>query len=164
MSLSFAESFLGRLRSVVGSRLLLLPSVRAVVLDAGGRILLHHRPDFRLWGLPGGHPEEGEALHGCIVREVEEETGLRLRSLEPFGFSSSPTVETVEYPNGHRTHSFALLVSSREWEGTLLQCSEESLEVRFFERGALPQELLPNEKRTLEAFFEFERTGQFQLF
>ena len=33
----------------------------------------------RRWSLPGGKVEQGEKLGDCVVREVQEETGLQVR-------------------------------------------------------------------------------------
>jgi 8-oxo-dGTP diphosphatase len=56
--------------------------VGAVVHDHRGRLLLIRRgqePGRGLWSLPGGRVEPGETDHQAIVREVAEETGLRVR-------------------------------------------------------------------------------------
>src|SRR2546427_69008 len=53
------------------------------VVDPGGRILLIRRADERIWGLPKGTVEPGETLEETAVREVREETGLRVRILAP---------------------------------------------------------------------------------
>ncbi len=53
------------------------------VIDAEGRILLLRRADERIWGLPKGTVEPGETLEETAVREVREETGLRVRVLAP---------------------------------------------------------------------------------
>ena len=55
----FAQSYLGRLRQELGSRLLLVPGTRIVVENPAGEILLQLRSDFRAWGLPGGVPAVG---------------------------------------------------------------------------------------------------------
>ncbi len=53
----------------------------AVVLDDHDRVLLLHRhrfvPDAFGWELPGGFPDDGEALDAAAAREAEEETGWR---------------------------------------------------------------------------------------
>ena len=52
--------------------------VGAVALN-DGRILLikrGHEPALGKWSLPGGHVEFGEDLHGAVLREFTEETGL----------------------------------------------------------------------------------------
>jgi len=58
--------------------------IGAVVVDAG-RVLLVQRGREPLkgnWSLPGGMLEVGESLHDGVVREVQEETGLRVDPVE----------------------------------------------------------------------------------
>lgn len=58
--------------------------VGAVVVDHG-RVLLVQRgrePSKGKWSLPGGMLEIGESLADGVVREVEEETGLRVEVIE----------------------------------------------------------------------------------
>lgn len=57
--------------------------VGAVVLD-GPRVLLARRgrpPGQGKWSIPGGLVHLGERLEDAVVREVEEESGLRVRVL-----------------------------------------------------------------------------------
>lgn len=44
------------------------------------------------WALPGGHVDPGEQAHAAAVRELEEETGLRVTpgSFLPFGAYGDP--------------------------------------------------------------------------
>jgi mutator protein MutT len=53
----------------------------AVVRDERDRVLLVRRgtePGRGLWSIPGGRVEPGETPEAAAVREVEEETGLRV--------------------------------------------------------------------------------------
>lgn len=56
---------------------------RVVAVHDGHVLLAHHRHgdgrDF--WCFPGGHVEEGEGFVEAAVREIEEETGLRVQLL-----------------------------------------------------------------------------------
>jgi ADP-ribose pyrophosphatase YjhB (NUDIX family) len=59
----------------------LIRCVGAVVHDERGRILLVQRanpPGVGLWSIPGGRVEAGEDDAAAVVREVAEETGLRV--------------------------------------------------------------------------------------
>jgi 8-oxo-dGTP diphosphatase len=40
------------------------------------------------WSLPGGHLEGGESFDDCCRREVEEETGLKIKNIHPFCFTN----------------------------------------------------------------------------
>jgi 8-oxo-dGTP pyrophosphatase MutT (NUDIX family) len=58
--------------------------VGAVIIDDAGRAFVHRRGPNRAlfpncWDLPGGHVEPGETPLEALTREVEEETGWRLR-------------------------------------------------------------------------------------
>jgi 8-oxo-dGTP diphosphatase len=55
------------------------------VVVRDGRVLLIRRgkePLYGRWVVPGGTVELGETLEGALVREMEEETGLRVEPLE----------------------------------------------------------------------------------
>lgn len=55
-----------------------------VLTDFVGRVLLLRRsiePHLGHWDLPGGFLNPGESLEECAVREILEETGLRIKSL-----------------------------------------------------------------------------------
>jgi mutator protein MutT len=56
-------------------------AVGAVVLRGDGAVLLVRRaqpPAVGTWSLPGGKVEPDETIEAAIVREVHEETGLRV--------------------------------------------------------------------------------------
>ena len=157
----FAASYLGRLRALVGSRLLLVPGVRVVVERPDGAVLLQHRSDYGVWGLPGGVPDEAESALDAAVRETLEETGILLHDPEPFGFASDPAHEVWTYPNGDRCHYFTLLYASRSFTGETIERNDESLAVAWFGPDGLPP-LLPVMERTLAAYRAFRESGRFQ--
>jgi 8-oxo-dGTP diphosphatase len=67
--------------------------VGAIVHDRASRLLLVRRgrePGRGLWSIPGGRVEPGESEHKAILREVAEETGLRVRVLRLAGRVSRP--------------------------------------------------------------------------
>ena len=159
---SFAESYVGQLRRLVGGRLLLVPGARIVIENAGAEILLQKRSDFDVWGLPGGNAEEGEALETTIAREVTEETGLELLEFKPFGFGCDPLIETFTFPNGDRCQYFVLNYFSRSFHGVPRVGDDESTAIQWFSPTVLPP-MLPNMLRSIEAYLKFSHSGEFQM-
>ncbi len=56
-------------------------SVGGVVTDSAGRVALIRTTSLKgtlVWGLPKGHCKAGETNLAAAIREVEEETGLRV--------------------------------------------------------------------------------------
>ena len=53
-------------------------SVAAAIVDEAGRLLAIRRADNDDWEPPGGVLELDESIQAGLVREVEEETGLRV--------------------------------------------------------------------------------------
>lgn len=66
-------------------------AVAALIEDAQGRLLLTQRgvePDYGKLDLPGGFADPGETAEEALKRELREELGLKVKSLEYF--SSAP--------------------------------------------------------------------------
>lgn len=88
--------------------------VAAALVDADGRVLLQQRPPGKpmadLWEFPGGKVEPGEAPEAALIRELEEELGVRTHAscLAPATFASEPL--------GDR-HLLLLLYVCRKWQG-----------------------------------------------
>lgn len=136
------EGLIRWLRGHVGREPLLMPCAAAVVRDSAGRILLHRRGDTGLWGLPAGGMELGERIDRTIVREVEEETGLRVRPTRLTGFYTGQEQWSV-YPNGDQVWLAVATFLCEIAGGELRADGVESLEVRFFNPGDLPLDHLP---------------------
>lgn len=49
------------------------------------------------WSLPGGHLEFGEELEECAVREVLEETGIRIKNIKKGPFTNDKFEEGKHY-------------------------------------------------------------------
>ena len=115
--------------------------VAAIIRNGHGQILLQRRSDNGLWGLPGGSVEIGESVQQAIVREVEEETGLSVEVERLIGLYSDPAIQIVCYPDGNVVHYVSAFFACRILNGTLRTCAE-TLELGFFDPGALPEHLV----------------------
>lgn len=53
-----------------------------IIEDGDGKILLVKSPKWHnKWTMPGGHIEPGEKIKEALLREAEEEVGLKLKSI-----------------------------------------------------------------------------------
>lgn len=158
----FENSYLGKLRQLVGTQLLLVPGARVVIENDAGDILLQKRSDLGIWGLPGGNAEPKEDLATVVIRETLEETGLTVSDVTPFGFGGDPDLETVQFRNGDLCQFFVLNFFTRSFEGELMISDGESLELRWCSPETLP-EMLPNMKASVIAYLKYRATGEFQM-
>jgi 8-oxo-dGTP pyrophosphatase MutT (NUDIX family) len=92
------SAFYRSLRDKLGSHLLLMPAVAAIIRDDAGRVLLQQGIDDR-WSLPAGAIEPGESPSDAVVREVLEETGLLVIPSRIAGVVGGASCR-VQYPNG----------------------------------------------------------------
>ena len=110
------------------------PTASAILLDDEGRVLLARRasdPGAGLWDLLGGFIEEGEDPLAALVREVEEETSLRV---EPGEFLGA-------YPDRYGDEgifTLNLYWLARIVGGKLSLDEEELREVAWFRAEELP--------------------------
>lgn len=128
--------FIQRLRRRIGHELLWLPGIHAVVVDDAGAILLNRRSDTRRWAVLAGILEPGEEAADGAVREVQEETGVRVRAQRVVSVGTS---HVVHYPNGDRAQYVDITFLCRYVSGLARVNDEESLQVAWFEPTALPE-------------------------
>lgn len=133
-------AFIQSLREQIGHELLLLPGVSALVFNERGEVLLQRRVDSGRWGVIGGIIEPGEEPAEAVVREVLEETGVRV---VPLAISGVYTTPVITYPNGDRAQYVltAFLCRAAPEGQQPRACDDESLEVRYFPPDALPGDL-----------------------
>jgi ADP-ribose pyrophosphatase YjhB (NUDIX family) len=109
----------------------------ALVQNERGEALLVRRADDGRWAMPGGWVDPGETPEQAVVREVAEETGLRV--------SAPHLVHTEQRPQSvHYTFRCRL-------DGGRLQASDESLEVAFLTPDKVGQWHTDHRERLLAA-------------
>lgn len=124
------------MRQLIGSNLLMTVGC-GVIIERENQILLQHRKDHDVWGIPGGVMEPGETFEAAAQREVFEETGLTVNQISLFGLYSG-NEGYASYENGDQVFSVQVIFHATEFSGELTQEGEESHEHRFFSRHQLP--------------------------
>ncbi|HIH00430.1 MAG TPA: NUDIX hydrolase, partial [Thermoplasmata archaeon] len=89
-----------------------------------------HSPFQGAWALPGGFVEYGEKTEDAIIREMDEETGLKIRIRGLLGVYSDPHRD----PRGH-TVTVAYLVEAR---GGAIEAGDDARSAKFFKVEELP--------------------------
>ena len=138
--------YIKKLREKIGHATLLLPSVSAIIIDGEGRVLLHRSSDDGHWYTIGGAIDPGEQPADAVVREVREETGLVVIPQKIISVQTSPV---VTYPNGDQAIYVATTFLCRVVGGKLEIGDDESLELRYFSIGELP-DLRPDQLLRVE--------------
>ncbi|HEX6212702.1 MAG TPA: NUDIX domain-containing protein [Methylomirabilota bacterium] len=120
-------------------------AVSAVIFDGRGRLLLQQRSDGGQWGLPGGSVEIGESLRDAVIREVREETGLRVSVRRLIGVYSEPRRQVVRYPDGNVWHYVSVCFECAV-RGGRLTTGDETLALAYVLPARLPAALLVNHR------------------
>jgi 8-oxo-dGTP diphosphatase len=96
----------------------------AALIDIDRRVLICQRPEGKqlagLWEFPGGKVEPGETPEACLIRELDEELGIKVTKacLAPFVFASH------EYESFHLLMPLFLI---RRWEGQVTAREHKAL-------------------------------------
>jgi 8-oxo-dGTP pyrophosphatase MutT (NUDIX family) len=136
------SDYYSQIRKLVGTRPLIVCSAGVIILDHMNRVLLHHRTDNNMWGIPGGALEPGERLEDAAVREVEEEVGVKCGSLQLFGIYAGPEMY-YRYPNGDEVHDVSVIYLCREFSGEVQVDLAEGKEAAFFFVADIPTAINP---------------------
>ena len=146
--------YISNLRELIGNTRIVLPGVRALVVDDDNRLLLQKQTMFGAWELPSGCVDVGESAFSAVQREVREETGIRIRKVELFGVYTDPKYSVV-YPNGDEVQTFTIVFLVDEWEGQIRPDGHEVDELGFFPVDALPHPIFHIHADTIEDFKSF---------
>jgi 8-oxo-dGTP diphosphatase len=104
------------------------------IILIGDRVVLIKRgkePFKGMYALPGGIVEYGETVEECVVREMEEETGLRTEVLDLVGVYSAANRD----PRGH----FITLAFNLRVVGGSLRGGDDAAEAALFRLDELPE-------------------------
>jgi 8-oxo-dGTP pyrophosphatase MutT (NUDIX family) len=136
------SNYLQKLRDKVGTDLVMLTGVAGIVRDGERRILLARRTDDNSWTLPAGAIDPGEEPARAMIREVWEETGLKVEPVRVLGvFGGVPFRHT--YPNGDQVEATVIVFECRTIGGELAIRDGESVELKYFAPDALPVLVMP---------------------
>jgi mutator protein MutT len=126
-------------------------SERAPVVGVGGvvvrdgRALLVRRgkePLYGRWTVPGGTVELGETLEEAVVREMEEETGLRV---EPVALLT--VFDRIERDGGRVVHHFVIVDYLCRWLSGEARAASDALEVAWVSEAELAAHDVPSKAR-----------------
>jgi ADP-ribose pyrophosphatase YjhB (NUDIX family) len=121
--------------------------VRAVVVDAQGRVFLIKHSYVSGWHLPGGGVEVGETLRDALTRELMEEGRIELKG--------EPVLHGV-FLNSHvsRRDHVAIYVVRQFNQDRRPEPNREIIDSGFFELAALPPDTTEGTRRRLAEVLE----------
>ena len=114
----------------------------ALIRNARGEVLLFkhtYRTDCA-WGFPGGYLKRREDPQAAMAREIFEESGFKIRVIQPLENILSPQMARLE-----------LLFEAELLDERSFIPSHEVVEARFFPLDALP-EILPEHQALIEKY------------
>lgn len=133
----------------------------ALIIDNGQVLLLHHKK-LDVWLYPGGHVEKNETPEQTVLREVREETGLKVeivgekdKKLADIGTDVSvlhnPYAILCELVGNHYHNDIVYLCKISGNTNVIKYNKDESNDIKFFGINDLESiKLFPNFRRLLE--------------
>ena len=123
------------------------------LLHQNGKYLLQDRikKDWKGFTLPGGHVEPGESIVDAVVREMKEETGLRIMDPKLCGVKQFP-IEKGRY--------IVFLFEATQYEGEL--CSSKEGKMHWIRTEELDKVNLVNDFKDLLEVMLDENLSEFQ--
>lgn len=133
-------------------------AVHAILLE-DNKILLLHRKNTGFndgqWSVPAGRLESGETITLGVVREAEEEVGVKIN---PINFESVLIMHHHD-ERGERMYAFLLC---KKWEGEPVNCEPDKCgKIAWFEIDNLPENTLSHIKVAIDAVIKGESYLEF---
>ena len=95
------------------------------ILIHQGKVLLIKHKKLNMWLSPGGHVDEGELPHQTAEREFLEETGVKVKTVEPF----------IKLPSHQTTGQFKSQYFPSPILTNLHWVCEQNYQARVFSKG-----------------------------
>ena len=124
--------------------------VAVAVIPMDGKLVLGRRainPGLGYWSFPAGYVNRGESVDDAMVREVQEETHLKVEVEQLLGLYSEADNPIV------------LAAYVAHAVGGTLAPGEEVSEVGLFDLDGLPELAFPNDQRILGDWLAYERSA-----
>ena len=137
--------YLKNLREKVGNEILQVPSVAAIIRNKDGQILFVKGENSDIWGLPAGAIDPGETPAEAVIREVFEETGLKISPIKIIGIFGGREFR-YEYPNGDQVEYLTVVFDCQIGGGKLHNQDGEIAEFKHFAVEEMPDLPLPYPK------------------
>lgn len=129
--------YIANLRKYVGHDELIGLGATTLVFNEKKELLLNLRTDTNTWGIPGGSMELHETIEETAIRELKEETNLKVNDLELITVLSGKDYY-FEYPNGDKMCTVIVLFKVLNYDGDLKINDDESKKLKFFALDNLP--------------------------
>ena len=123
-----------------------------VIIEKGGKVLLVKRKYPPLkgdWSLPAGFIEYDESPEDCAIREVYEETNLKISLSSVFGVYSGQ--------DDPRTHAVLIVYLAKDIRGEL-NPGDDAQEATFFKEKEIPSNIaFAAHRQVLKDYFGFKK-------
>lgn len=120
------------------------PTVDIIIQVKNQIVLIERRNPPHGWALPGGFVDYGESLETAAVREVREETGLKVEHLRQFRAYSDPDRD----PRQHNISVVFTAVADGDPEA-----GDDAQKVQLFPLDKLPSSLCFDHEQILNDYF-----------
>ena len=141
------SNYIQDIRSKIGTSMLLIPSVAAVIINEKNEILLQEKY-FEKWSLPAGMIEPNESPSEAIYREVLEETGLSIKPIKILGVFGGKDFNYT-YPNNDTVGYTIILMLCEVIQKSKNSLDNETKSLKYFNELIMPDLALPYPKEVL---------------
>lgn len=130
------------IREMIGNSPLIIVRPSVAIINKNGEILLS-RHSGTAWGIPGGILQLHESVEDCIKRNVRDDIGLHLHSLQLFGVYSGMELFSKPSDGENEYHTVAIGYLCTDFEGEVTPDENQAMEAEFFHFDQLPEDIDP---------------------
>ncbi|KQU08218.1 DNA mismatch repair protein MutT [Bacillus sp. Leaf13] len=136
------------IREMIGNSPLIVVRPSVAIINNKGEILLN-RYSGATWGIPGGILQLNESVEESIKRNVQDDLGLTINSLQLFGVYSGLELYMKPEDGEDEYHIVAIGYLCTDYKGEVTPDENQEIEAEFFKLEQLPEETAPFIKNKL---------------